>query len=95
MFCKKCGKQIPDDANFCPYCGEHLNGKLPTQQTSYSRIFIVICIIFGLITLGYIGFGKNSTPQETSGMMNLLMIIILPVVFYLLYKLIDKFINRK
>ena len=21
MFCQKCGKQIPDDARFCPYCG--------------------------------------------------------------------------
>lgn len=21
MFCTKCGKQIPDDSKFCPYCG--------------------------------------------------------------------------
>lgn len=22
MFCRKCGKQIPNDSKFCPYCGE-------------------------------------------------------------------------
>lgn len=22
MFCRKCGKTIPDDSIFCPYCGE-------------------------------------------------------------------------
>lgn len=25
MFCKKCGKVIPDDSQFCQYCGEHLS----------------------------------------------------------------------
>ena len=24
MFCKECGTEIPDDAQFCPYCGEVL-----------------------------------------------------------------------
>ena len=22
MFCQKCGKELAQDANFCPYCGE-------------------------------------------------------------------------
>jgi hypothetical protein len=25
MFCKKCGKRIPDDATYCPYCGEKVD----------------------------------------------------------------------
>ena len=24
MFCKKCGKQIPDDSNFCQFCGTNV-----------------------------------------------------------------------
>lgn len=27
MFCQKCGKEIPDDAAICPYCGA------PTQES--------------------------------------------------------------
>ncbi|MDD3171232.1 MAG: DUF975 family protein [Bacilli bacterium] len=27
MYCKKCGKEINDDATFCPFCGENVNGK--------------------------------------------------------------------
>ena len=26
MFCKSCGKAIPDDSNFCAYCGISLSG---------------------------------------------------------------------
>ena len=22
MFCTKCGREIPDDANVCPFCGQ-------------------------------------------------------------------------
>lgn len=25
MFCQKCGKEIPDDSAFCPWCGAHTN----------------------------------------------------------------------
>ena len=24
MYCQKCNKQIPDDSEFCPYCGEEI-----------------------------------------------------------------------
>ena len=27
MFCRKCGKPIPDGAKFCPYCGADQNYK--------------------------------------------------------------------
>lgn len=25
MFCTKCGRKIPDDAEFCPYCGRKID----------------------------------------------------------------------
>ena len=31
LFCRKCGKQIPADSNFCPYCGEAVIA-LPVQS---------------------------------------------------------------
>ena len=24
LYCSKCGKQIPENAKFCPYCGEEV-----------------------------------------------------------------------
>jgi uncharacterized membrane protein YvbJ len=29
MYCRKCGKQVADNASYCPYCGENL------QQRNY------------------------------------------------------------
>lgn len=35
MFCKKCGKEIQDDAQFCPVCGENQGnmGKMEEEET--------------------------------------------------------------
>lgn len=32
MFCKNCGKQLPDDAKFCSGCGTPVNSPIPPQQ---------------------------------------------------------------
>ena len=32
MFCKKCGKLIPDDSLFCQYCGEQLSGTVSPDK---------------------------------------------------------------
>lgn len=32
MFCKNCGKQLPDDAKFCSGCGTQVNSPIPPQQ---------------------------------------------------------------
>lgn len=34
MFCKNCGKQIPDDSNYCPECGCALN------STNANSVFV-------------------------------------------------------
>lgn len=40
MFCQNCGKQIEDDARFCPLCGERTEGASPDssgkENESYS-----------------------------------------------------------
>lgn len=41
MFCRKCGKQIRDDSQFCPSCGTSVNDSVsqqaPQPQQSYTQ----------------------------------------------------------
>lgn len=39
MFCEKCGKQVIENADFCPYCGQKLNkeGARPHQGDSHAH----------------------------------------------------------
>ena len=67
MYCKSCGKEIPDDATFCPHCGASITQVNPSQNAqpqtnennfwaslSFAGIFLPI---FGLIC-GFIGLSK-------------------------------------
>lgn len=38
MFCKKCGGQNPDTANFCSHCGAKLNADAKPTQTEQTTI---------------------------------------------------------
>ena len=63
MFCKNCGKQIPDEAVVCPYCGQ----SLAAASTSAAAPVVVIksylteailttaccCIPFGVVSIVY------------------------------------------
>lgn len=70
MFCNKCGKEIPNDAVFCPVCGNpvNLSGRAAQGQpqssssTEVTRKFpyikrrsIALCIFFSIITCGIYG----------------------------------------
>lgn len=34
MFCRKCGKEIPDNANFCSYCGTQIGAFTNTPAST-------------------------------------------------------------
>ncbi len=55
MYCKKCGKLIDDDAQFCKYCGENVGTVLmPSSKRSLTNWFqsksrgFRLCFILGL-----------------------------------------------
>ena len=81
MFCKKCGKQIPDDANFCPYCGKHLNGEIPPQKNNSIRNIIIGAIVFILFVTALTTRNNSTDSASGAGMMNLLMIIVIISIF--------------
>jgi hypothetical protein len=38
MFCHNCGKQIPDDSKFCPYCGQVSDNPTPSPSDKYVEV---------------------------------------------------------
>jgi TM2 domain-containing membrane protein YozV len=66
MYCPKCGKEIPDDASFCPECGSPvksqdttpLSDEIPAQKSTLAAgLFGIFLGAFGVhnFYLGYIG----------------------------------------
>lgn len=37
MYCRSCGKELPDDTNFCTYCGVPQRDGLKSAQTLYEE----------------------------------------------------------
>ena len=66
MFCKNCGKEIPDGVKFCTNCGATVDGAQTDggQQTTYTGTVntngpkvrnIGVCILLSLVTCGIYG----------------------------------------
>lgn len=56
MYCKKCGKEISDDANVCGYCGAETGKIRPSYtgaatHTGSKKNIITICVIVGVVIL--------------------------------------------
>ncbi|MCF0147874.1 MAG: zinc ribbon domain-containing protein [Clostridium sp.] len=53
MFCKKCGKAIPDESKVCPDCGElikdNLNIKFKIESLGKVKTISLIGIILGIL----------------------------------------------
>lgn len=76
MFCKKCGAQVSDDANFCDKCGASLSDAQITPTTTpqattapkkkrHGCLFSVIIVIIFLLLIGVgISVGINQLSQE-------------------------------
>lgn len=63
MQCKKCNRDIPDDANTCPYCGGSVNGKKKMPK------WLIPVIVVAVIVIAVIGgnSGKNNSDQPAGG----------------------------
>ena len=63
MQCKKCNRDIPDDANTCPYCGGNANGKKKMPK------WLIPVIVVAVIVIAVIGgnSGKYNSDQPAGG----------------------------
>lgn len=65
MFCRKCGKEIKDDSNFCMACGAKVDEKVQIQKekknkkankkikviSNFMIVVAVICIVYSIVML--------------------------------------------
>lgn len=64
MFCQNCGKEIPDDATFCPHCGMKNEKAMPKDNPSVSvvkekNMLTALVISFIFVGLGIVYAGNN------------------------------------
>lgn len=62
MYCPKCGKEIDDNDNFCPFCGGEVSkkevetAKIEKKNTSEGNALKLVAKIFMLIKTILVGF---------------------------------------
>ena len=68
MFCRNCGKLLPDDAKVCPYCN-HETRKTTTRQHGEDKhgLGIFMGLFLGLIGLiiGLLMYSTGTDERET------------------------------
>ncbi len=58
MVCPKCGRDIPEGANFCPGCGETSGvGGEKSQTTSSYNVLSIVGLVVSCVSLLYNFFG--------------------------------------
>lgn len=70
MFCKNCGKQIPDGAHVCPYCGRSTGTPPPSTKIKGTNTLAIVGFVFsflfalvGLIC-SIIGFNRSNDYEN-------------------------------
>ena len=68
MYCRKCGKEIPDDSNVCPYCGVEVitTNNYPVYNKTNTMAIVGLITAFLSPLLGWI-FGGIGLKRANAG----------------------------
>ena len=65
MYCRKCGKWIPDDSNYCNYCGNKITlDKKEKRAVWLLVLFIILCLIATYFPIRYLWKLKYPAPLD-------------------------------
>lgn len=93
MYCKKCGKEIPDNSNYCQYCGDVQTSdnsskmimvqfpiiEFKTKMTRMNKILLVLFIIWSLYWIPLAIIEELNNPDN---FLLILIVWIAPVFLY-------------
>lgn len=57
MYCRYCGKEIPNNSTFCPNCGKRQSEDSRKNNNSLGYLFLIVGFV-GLLILGIMAIGK-------------------------------------
>lgn len=75
MYCRKCGKSIPDDSVFCPYCGSPTDPEAQKTKAGVRgfgfKILLSLLLVAAVLVCVCIGFllsapGRNVVTEEAA-----------------------------
>ena len=71
MYCRKCGKEIPEDSKFCPECGERISEKNKNHYFSNSNLKIfALCITLLVLVVASINTVGGMIEQKKQDEIN-------------------------
>jgi hypothetical protein len=67
MFCPKCGKELPDDSQFCMKCGHSISVESKIESKEKSSTGMLAWVLLGLVLLAGVVYGGVSWFRNRSG----------------------------
>lgn len=70
MRCKKCGKELKENARFCGYCGAPVQPEKQKKATGKKKMLVMGCTVFAVLILGIFAgkvFLDNSSGSSIPG----------------------------
>jgi predicted nucleic acid-binding Zn ribbon protein len=71
MICKNCGKEMPDNEQYCSFCGRSLTSS--DSNSNGSEVTILIILIMALVIVGVVIYGISYNKAQERKAMNTLM----------------------
>ena len=68
MYCRKCGKEIPDDSTFCSHCGTNTKGEIKPaakkKDISLVTVVLLVLLIAAVAVIAVLALKPDTVPAQ-------------------------------